>query len=86
MEWLQIDRLASTQVELTGSTGNDTVDRAVLDALRSWRFRAAFYGISLPMASTDGSELTAKAGVVKIQDSLPRWSSGRCCTSYGPAA
>jgi len=50
---LQIDRLASTQVELTGSTGNDTVDRAVLEALRSWRFRSAFYGVSLPMASTD---------------------------------
>jgi outer membrane biosynthesis protein TonB len=50
---LQIDRLASTRVELTGSTGNDTVDRALLDALRSWRFRSAFYGFSLPMASTD---------------------------------
>jgi outer membrane biosynthesis protein TonB len=50
---LQIDRLASTQVELTGSTGNDTVDHAVLDALRSWRFRSAFYSIQLPMASTD---------------------------------
>jgi outer membrane biosynthesis protein TonB len=50
---LQIDRLASTKIELTGSTGNDTVDHAVLDALRSWRFRSAFYGYSLPMASTD---------------------------------
>ncbi|HUH83848.1 MAG TPA: hypothetical protein VLX85_04525 [Stellaceae bacterium] len=50
---LQIDRLASTEIELTGSTGNDTVDHAVLDALRSWRFRSAFYGYSLPMASTD---------------------------------
>jgi hypothetical protein len=50
---LQIDRLASTKIELTGSTGNDTVDHAVLDALRSWRFRSAFYSYSLPMASTD---------------------------------
>jgi hypothetical protein len=50
---LQIDRDASTKVELKGSTGNDTVDRAVLEALRSWRFRAAFCGFSIPMASTD---------------------------------
>jgi hypothetical protein len=50
---LQIDRLASTKVELTGSSGNDTVDHAVLDALRSWRFRSAFYGASKPMTSTD---------------------------------
>jgi outer membrane biosynthesis protein TonB len=50
---LQIDRLASTTVELTGSTGNDTVDRALLEALRSWRFRSAFYGVSKPMTSTD---------------------------------
>jgi outer membrane biosynthesis protein TonB len=50
---LQIDRLASTKVELTGSTGNDTVDRAILEALRNWRFRSAFYSIQLPMASTD---------------------------------
>lgn len=50
---LQIDRLASTKVELTGSTGNDTVDHSVLAALRSWRFRSAFYGVSKPMTSTD---------------------------------
>jgi outer membrane biosynthesis protein TonB len=50
---LKIDRLASTKVELTGSTGNDTVDRAILEALRSWRFRSAFYSVQLPMASTD---------------------------------
>ena len=50
---LQIDRLASTKVELTGSTGNDAVDHAVLEALRSWRFRSAFYGVSKPMTSTD---------------------------------
>jgi outer membrane biosynthesis protein TonB len=50
---LQIDRLASTKIELTGSTGNDAVDHAVLDALRSWRFRSAFYSYSIPMASTD---------------------------------
>jgi outer membrane biosynthesis protein TonB len=50
---LQIDRLASTKVELTGSTGNDTVDRGILEALHNWRFRSAFYSIQLPMASTD---------------------------------
>jgi outer membrane biosynthesis protein TonB len=50
---LQIDRDGSTKVELTGSTGNDAVDRALLEALQHWRFRSAFYGYQIPMASTD---------------------------------
>ena len=50
---LQIDRDGSTKVELTGSTGNVAVDRALLEALQHWRFRSAFYGYQIPMASTD---------------------------------
>jgi hypothetical protein len=50
---LQIDRDGSTKVELTGSTGNDAVDRALFEALQHWRFRSAFYGYQIPMASTD---------------------------------